>query len=348
MLSDSHSPHDPAGTVPHFHQNAVEIKSIKKSLRQIIVDISSKEPSLPELIEQLHQNHIDCVVNLRRRTIVYQVDHLKISGTQLGKLFTLTGLTSLGVSFDLERDRKAIEKLTHRQPSAKPSSTDDSNSGSDASGDDFWSCIDELPRQVPDRDNETWNTAKQRLKSFYKIPIELIELLYQEGWLYSDSQGNVVFVERTLEDENYHGLILAPTGYLHPTDPNQKNHRKSCFWMATAQPFERAIILDDPTEALSVYALEQTVSQPTATLYLCARSIHQLPTDLLTIIPKLYASESCISSVKNFLRKRFPATIWIHPHHQDSWRGVWQDLAPQDPKKSESYRSIKPQRQLQI
>lgn len=348
MLSHSHSPHDPAGTVPQFSQNPVEIKSIKKSLRQMIVDISSKGPSLPELIEQLHQNKIDCVINLQRLTVVYQVDRLNISGTQLGKSFTLKGLMSLGVSFDLERDRKAIEKLTHRQRSTKPTSADDTNPASDESGDDFWSCIDGLPRQLPDRNDETWNLAKQRLKTFYKLPSELIELLYQEGWLYSDSQSNTVFVERTLEDEHYHGLVLAPTGYLHPTDPNQENHRKSCFWMATAEPFERAIILDDPTEALSLYALEHAVSLPKATLYLCARSIHQIPTDLLTIIPKLYASESCISNVRNFLKKGFPATIWIHPQHQDSWRGVWQDRTPQDPKKSEFYRSIKPQRQLQI
>ncbi len=314
----------------------------------MIVDISSKGPSLPELIEKLHQNDIGCLINLQRLTVVYQVDRLKISGTQLGKLFTLKGLASLGVSFDLERDRKAIEKLTHRQRSTRPTSDDDTKPASDGSDDDFWSCIDELPRQLPDRNDDTWNIAKQRLKTFYKLPIELIEMLYQEGWLYSDSHSNVVFVERTLEDEHYHGLILAPTGYLHPTDSNQENHRKSCFWMATAEPFERAIILDDPTEALSLYALEHAVSRPKATLYLCARSIRQIPTDLLTIIPKLYASESCISSVRNFLRKRFPAAIWIHPQHQDSWRGVWQDRVPQHPTKSESYRSTKPQRQLQI
>lgn len=178
---------------------------------------------------------------------------------------------------------------------------------------------------LPERSDRGWETVRQQLVTEYKIPDWLLQKLHEQGWIYSDKKNRAVFVERTLDDEKYHGLTLSNEGYLHPTDPKVEKHLDSCFWMATAESIQQAIVLDDPLEALAIYALDQTGSKKTPTLYLAAMRVEQLPFDVLQDVPKVRVSTSCENVVKQALKEGVPQSDLIAPRHSESWRGVWRD-----------------------
>jgi hypothetical protein len=193
---------------------------------------------------------------------------------------------------------------------------------------------------LPERSDLGWETVRQHLVTEYKIPDWLLQKLHEQGWIYSDKKNRAVFVERTLDDEKYHGLTLSKEGYLHPTEPKIERHPDSCFWMATAEPIQQAIVLDDPLEALAIYALNETGSRKVSTLYLAAARVEQLPLDMLQNISRVRVSTSCQDEVKQILEKNVPQKMLIHPNHSESWRGVWKDWENNKQLQSEESKSI--------
>lgn len=192
---------------------------------------------------------------------------------------------------------------------------------------------------LPERDDRGWETVRQNLVTEYKIPDWLLQELNQQGWIYSDQKKRAVFVERTLNDQNYHGLTLSEEGYLDPTEPTVKCHAASSFWMATHEPLEQAIVLDDPLEVLAIHGMNTTGSKNTATLYIAAMRVDQLPIDLLRDIPQVRVSTSCTDEVKQAMEKNVPHRTMIAPNHVESWRGVWKDWSNQkqiQPKESKT------------
>ncbi|MGG6283964.1 hypothetical protein ACQ4M3_20475 [Leptolyngbya sp. AN03gr2] len=325
-------------------QGKKQIKRAKppefNEIRNLITHLSQSNPTLVDLILSLGAAEVTVKLNFAKRTIIYIKNHQKFSGSSLGKAFSLTGLKSLGIAYDLERDR--LEILRILEAPKRPDTSDDTNgSGSD----DFWNTEEDLI-QAPQADETRWAIAKQTL-AYYQFPDALIDILHEQQWLYADSKGNPVFIERTFEDNDYHGLILAEDGFFHPTNGNYKHHRTSVFWIATGYPFSRAVIADDPLEILALYSLDQETSDKGATLYFCARRQAQLPIDILETISDLYISKSCLSIVQK-LKDHFSTAMLIDPRHPDSWRGVWREHQTYRPKKSNyGARPVNRQRQLQ-
>ncbi|GAP99081.1 MobF family relaxase [Leptolyngbya sp. NIES-2104] len=195
---------------------------------------------------------------------------------------------------------------------------------------------------LPERNDHGWETVRQNLVTEYKIPDWLLQELNQQGWIYSNQKKQAVFVERTLDDKNYHGLTLSKEGYLDPTEPNAKYHAASSFWMATREPLERAIILDDPLEVLAVHGINTTGSKNIPTLYIAAMRVDQLPIDLLKDIPQVRVSTSCTDEVKQAMKENVPHRTMIAPNHVESWRGVWRDWSIQKQIQSKKSKAATP------
>ncbi|MEG4506056.1 relaxase/mobilization nuclease domain-containing protein [Microcoleus sp. F6_B4] len=91
-------------------------KSVRVQLQDLIDEVTQDNPSMPELVERLQQQGVEVQVRLTRtgfsKGISYNLDGVALSGTQLGKAYTFSGLQKhRGISYDKGRDNALIEAL---------------------------------------------------------------------------------------------------------------------------------------------------------------------------------------------------------------------------------------------
>jgi hypothetical protein len=89
-------------------------------LQDLIDEVTQDNPSMPEFVERLQQQGVEVQVGLTRtgfsKGISYNLDGVALSGTQLGKAYTFSGLQKhRGVSYDQGRDNALIEALMQPQ-----------------------------------------------------------------------------------------------------------------------------------------------------------------------------------------------------------------------------------------
>jgi hypothetical protein len=85
-----------------------------------VVDLTQDNPSMPEFVERLQQQGVEVQVTRTgigfSKGISYNLDGVALSGTQLGKAYTFSGLQKhRGVSYDPQRDNALIEALMQPQ-----------------------------------------------------------------------------------------------------------------------------------------------------------------------------------------------------------------------------------------
>jgi hypothetical protein len=95
-------------------------KSVRVQLQDLIDEVTQDNPSMPEFVERLQQQGVEVQVGLTRtgfsKGISYNLDGVALSGTQLGKAYTFSGLQKhRGVSYDQGRDNALIEALMQPQ-----------------------------------------------------------------------------------------------------------------------------------------------------------------------------------------------------------------------------------------
>ena len=89
-------------------------------LQDLIDEVTQDNPSMPEFVERLQQQGVEVQVRLTRtgfsKGISYNLDAVALSGTQLGKAYTFSGLQKhRGVSYDQQQDNALIEALMQPQ-----------------------------------------------------------------------------------------------------------------------------------------------------------------------------------------------------------------------------------------
>ncbi|MEG3864804.1 MULTISPECIES: relaxase/mobilization nuclease domain-containing protein [unclassified Microcoleus] len=97
-------------------------QSVRVQLQDLIDEVTQDNPSMPEFVERLQQQGVEVQVGLTRtgiglsKGISYNLDGVALSGTQLGKAYTFSGLQKhRGVSYDKGRDNALIEALMQPQ-----------------------------------------------------------------------------------------------------------------------------------------------------------------------------------------------------------------------------------------
>jgi len=95
-------------------------KSVRVQLQDLIDEVTQDNPSMPEFVERLQQQAVDVQVTLTgigfSKGISYNLDGVALSGNQLGKAYTFSGLQKhRGVSYDQGRDNALIEALMQPQ-----------------------------------------------------------------------------------------------------------------------------------------------------------------------------------------------------------------------------------------
>jgi hypothetical protein len=89
-------------------------------LQDLIDEVTQDNPSMPEFVERLQQQGVEVQVGLTRngfsKGISYNLDRVALSGNQLGKAYTFSGLQKhRGISYDQQRDSARIEALMQSQ-----------------------------------------------------------------------------------------------------------------------------------------------------------------------------------------------------------------------------------------
>ena len=95
-------------------------KSVRVQLQDLIDEVTQDNPTMPEFVERLQQQGVEVQVGLTQtgfsKGISYNLDGVALSGTQLGKAYTFSGLQKYrGVSYDKGRDNALIEALMQPQ-----------------------------------------------------------------------------------------------------------------------------------------------------------------------------------------------------------------------------------------
>jgi hypothetical protein len=107
-------------TGEHRYLQSKGNKSVRVQLQDLIDEVTQDNPSMSEFVERLQQQAVEVQVGLARtgfsKGISYNLDGVALSGTQLGKAYTFSGLQKhRGVSYDKGRDNALIEALMQPQ-----------------------------------------------------------------------------------------------------------------------------------------------------------------------------------------------------------------------------------------
>jgi hypothetical protein len=331
-------------------------------LQDLIDEVTPDNPSMPEFVERLQQQGVEVQVRLTgtgigfSKGISYNLDGVALSGTQLGKAYTFSGLQKhRGVSYDKGRDNALIDALMQPQhlaiaPSeaeenelessqselvatapatpATANKLESSQSELAATAPATSATANELELQLsilPERNETQWQKVRSHLAVEYSLPLELLNLLHSHSWLYAGSE-KAVFTGRTLEGEASFAFVLDERGNFSITHPLSS---EAAFWVATTGEIERAVIACNPIEALSVLLIEQENSATAPpTIYLGIERASQLPIEYLQELDSVIIAIAEDSHLARTASALLPDAEVVSP--QSSWNDIWIQLIEQE------------------
>ncbi len=271
-------------------------ESVRVRLQRSLDQATRDHPTMPELIERSQQQGVNVRVGYTRtgkvKGISYQLDGVAFSGTHLGKAYTFPGLQKhRGVNYSPKRDDKRIQKLMEQaveNPTpAVPRKQDDKHRKKliEQTVENPTPAVTQT-NSLPIPEPTNWEQIRLNLSQQYNLPNSLLTELYEKGWLYASQTGQAIFVERTLDDLPTLAKQLEPAGNFTTIPLNSEAPKNGSFWIATDATVERAVLLSDPIEVLSVIALESTVDKEKRkpTLYWSVGDSEQIPLELLRAI----------------------------------------------------------------
>jgi hypothetical protein len=319
-------------------------KSVRVQLQDLIDEVTQDNPSMPEFVERLQQQGVEVQVTRTEiglsKGISYNLDGVALSGTQLGKAYTFSGLQKhRGVSYDKGRDNALIEALMQPQhlaiaPSeAEENELESSQSELAATGPATPATANDLELQLsilPERNENQWARVRSHLAVEYSLPLELLEKLHFHSWLYADRSEKAVFMARTLEGEARFAFVLDERGNFTTTHPLSS---EAAFWVTTTGEIERAVIACNPIEALSILLIEQENNQdnsatPPPTIYLGIERASQLPIQFLQELDSVIIAIAEDSHLARNVSALLPNAELVNP--QSSWNDIWIQLIEQE------------------
>jgi len=314
-------------------------KSVRVQLQDLIDEVTQDNPSMPKFVERLQEQGVEVQVTLTgsdfSKGISYNLDGVALSGTQLGKAYTFSGLQKhRSVSYDKGRDNALIEALMQPQhlaiaPSeAEENELESSQSELGASAPGTPATANELELQLsilPEPDETQWQKVRSHLAVEYSLPLELLDLLHAHSWLYAGSE-KAVFTGRTFDGEARFAFVLDERGNFTTTHPLSS---EAAFWVATTGEIERAVIACNPIEALSILLIEQENSATApATIYLGIERASQLPRQFLQELDSVIIALAEDSHFARNASALLPNAKLVSP--PSSWNDIWIQLIEQE------------------
>jgi hypothetical protein len=327
-------------TGEHRHLQSKGNKSVRVQLQDLIDEVTQDNLSMPEFVERLQQQAVEVQVTRTgiglSKGISYNLDGVALSGTQLGKAYTFSGLQKhRGVSYDQGRDNALIEALMQPQHlaiapgEAEENELESSQSDLVATAPATPATANELELQLsilPEPDENQWVRVRSHLAVEYSLPLELLEKLHSHSWLYANRSEKAVFTARTLDGEASFAFVLDERGNFTTTHPLPS---EAAFWVATTGEIERAVIACNPIEALSILLIEQENSATAPpTIYLGIERASQLPIQFLQELDSVIIAIAEDSHLARNAISLLPNAELVNP--QSSWNDIWIQLIEQE------------------
>ncbi len=161
----------------------------------------------------------------------------------------------------------------------------------------------ESPEQEEsNKSHQHWEKARDYLMTQYKFPLELCEVLKDNGKLDSDRFGNPIWLKQPLVGQ-------------------QTNN--PAFWIGTKERVERAVINDNPVETVSAFLVEKELQKRSPTIYLSIDKVEEVPVAFLSNLDEVSVSIKTQEKREQIL-KQLPTAkdISSKPH---SWNDIWQN-----------------------
>jgi hypothetical protein len=231
---------------------------------------------------------------------------------------------------------------------------------------------------VPDKSN--WHLVHDYLTKKRRLPQDLVQELYQRGWVYADAQQNAVFLlknlngetkgaflqgtraeNNTLEEDNTFTVDATGfTGYATGTKRNQ-----GWFYLQWGgQPtdeIQKVVLLKSPLDVLSFAMLEvekQRGVPEKRTMFMTVDSPRGLPMELLPDIPELvcaYDNNAAGDEMAGAVGELLPQATRVKPQAQNWHEELlallrWQqrEREYQQPQKQQRQRELKRESELEL
>ena len=270
---------------------------------------------MPELINRLKDRGVDAKIRYTKRTgkikgITYSLDGITTSGTKLGRAYTFPGLQKhRGVTYEESlymETRAASMRKPVEQPTISPQQI-------------------ELNKTPHSASHSQWETLQQQLFDQYRLSYSLTEVLKEKGFLNSNNSGEAVWIKRPF---------------------SKKETKNEAFWISTGEQPTRAVITDNPIEAVSAFLVEKE-KKPSPTLYLSINSTKELPMEML---PELVIVSARDKKLSEDTMKQLPNATKLE--NQQSWNQLWQHIHLQKQleiqQKQQQRQQSKKQKQLEL
>jgi Plasmid recombination enzyme len=101
-----------------------------------------------------------------------------------------------------------------------------------------------------------WERGRHHLTRSLNLPERLLNRLKQQGLVYANDEGQIVFVQRNLQDGSANGAVLySPDngGYEIALGSQQL---EGWFYLSAGKEVERIVLVDNPIDAIAKYVLE--------------------------------------------------------------------------------------------
>ncbi len=231
---------------------------------------------------------------------------------------------------------------------------------------------------VPEESN--WHLVHDYLTKKRRLPQDLVQELYQRGWVYADAQQNAVFLLKNLngetkgaflqgtraenntleEDNTFTGDATGFTGYATGTKRNQ-----GWFYLQWGgQPtdeIQKVVLLKSPLDVLSFAMLEvekQRGVPEKRTMFMTVDSPRGLPMELLPDIPELvcaYDNNAAGDEIAGAVGELLPQATRVKPQAQNWHEELlallrWQqrEREYQQPQKQQRQRERKRESELEL
>lgn len=180
---------------------------------------------------------------------------------------------------------------------------------------------------VPDKSN--WHLVHDYLTKKRRLPTELVQELYQRGWVYADSEQNAVFLLRNLQEDPTGALLLSTVDDDKTSFSVATGTKRSDGWFYLqwgGQPtdaIQKVVLLKSPLDVLSYAMLEverQRGVPEERIMYMTVDSPRSLPVELLQDIPEVicaYDNDSAGEEMAGAVSELLPQATRVKPQTQN-------------------------------
>ncbi len=189
---------------------------------------------------------------------------------------------------------------------------------------------------LPDSLQQHWQIARSHLTRSQKFPARLIDQLHQQGLIYANSDQELVFVYRSLEQQEKSGAIVYS---IQQSAWHRLELAQGWFYLypkgQDEERLQRIVLVDSPTEAIAKYLLEQPQKMRSAKANISARSLYLAVDQITPLLSEQLQKFSeitiaCSLANQRELLQEVASSCVVEVPQTETWQGDLINVLTQD------------------